>query len=197
MRNTHRKPTLVSALVVALFAPFLIAAHLPDDAPTRPIPAKIRTVEEAHPIDNPWLALRPVVEARLAAEAKADADLLHSAYYLRSTYEAKVAADARRRAAAAKAKARTVRRAPAAARYGSGACGGDLPPCYVMMRESRGSLTAQNPYSTASGKWQFLRGTWGGYGGYAEAWMAPESVQDARARQLWAGGAGCSHWSAC
>lgn len=79
----------------------------------------------------------------------------------------------------------------------SGACGGDLPPCYVMMRESGGNITAQNPTSTASGKWQFLDSTWQGYGGYAKARYAPESVQDAKARQLWAGGRGCSHWSAC
>jgi len=83
------------------------------------------------------------------------------------------------------------------ATYGSGGCGGGLPPCYVMMRESGGDITAQNPTSTASGKWQFLDSTWGGYGGYAKARYAPESVQDDRARQLWAGGAGCSHWSAC
>ena len=60
--------------------------------------------------------------------------------------------------------------------YPSGQCGGDLPPCWVMMRESRGDIRAENPRSTASGKWQFL---------------------DERARQLWAGGRGCSHWSAC
>jgi muramidase (phage lysozyme) len=66
-----------------------------------------------------------------------------------------------------------------------------------MMRESGGNITAQNPTSTASGKWQFLDSTWGGYGGYAKARYAPESVQDDRARQLWAGGRGCSHWSAC
>lgn len=83
------------------------------------------------------------------------------------------------------------------ASYGSGACGGALPPCYVMMRESGGSLTAQNPTSTASGKWQFLDSTWAGYGGYSRAMYAPESVQDAKAAALWAGGAGCSHWSAC
>src|SRR5690606_11154838 len=59
----------------------------------------------------------------------------------------------------------------------SGRCGGDLPPCYVMMRESGGSLTAQNPSSTASGKWQFLDSTWAGFGGYASAYLAPESVQ--------------------
>ena len=87
--------------------------------------------------------------------------------------------------------------APAPAQQGTGACGGDLPPCYVMMRESGGNITAQNPSSTASGKWQFLDSTWQGYGGYAKARYAPESVQDAKARALWAGGRGCSHWSAC
>ena len=87
--------------------------------------------------------------------------------------------------------------APAPASYGSGACGGDLPPCYVMMRESGGDPTAQNPSGDASGKWQFIDSTWAGYGGYAKARYAPESVQDEKARALWAGGAGCGHWSAC
>lgn len=117
-------------------------------------------------------------------------------------YEAEIAA--RQQAAAEAARAReaiqtrsepTQQASPSPAQTpSSGRCGGDLPPCCVMMRESGGSLTAQNPTSTASGKWQFVNGTWGGYGGYAEAWQAPESVQDARARELWAGGAGASHW---
>lgn len=81
--------------------------------------------------------------------------------------------------------------------YRSGQCGGDLPPCYVMMRESRGNITAQNPRSTASGKWQFLDSTWAGYGGYRKARYAPEKVQDAKARLLWNRGRGCSHWNAC
>lgn len=81
-----------------------------------------------------------------------------------------------------------------AAVYGSGACGGDLPPCSVMWCESHGSLTAQNPRSTASGKWQILDSTWNGYGGYSRAMYAPEDVQDAKARELWAGGAGASQW---
>lgn len=76
-------------------------------------------------------------------------------------------------------------------------CGGDLPPCYVKARESGGDYNAQNPSSSASGAWQFLDSTWAGYGGYARAVHAPPDVQDARARDLWAGGAGCSHWSAC
>ena len=81
--------------------------------------------------------------------------------------------------------------------YRPGQCGGTLPPCYVMMRESRGNIRAQNPRSTASGKWQFLDSTWRRHRGYAKARHAPEWVQDERARQLWNGGRGCSHWNAC
>ena len=76
-------------------------------------------------------------------------------------------------------------------------CGGDLPPCWVLARESGGNPLAENPTSTASGLWQFLDSTWAGYGGFGHASHAPVDVQNARARQLWAGGAGCSHWSAC
>lgn len=98
------------------------------------------------------------------------------------------------------------------AAYPSGQCGGDLPPCWVMRRESRGDIriwnggcyapvgwTGLSPCgsSSASGKWQFVRGTWAGFGGYVNAADAPEAVQDAKARLLWAGGRGCSHWSAC
>lgn len=85
-------------------------------------------------------------------------------------------------------------RAQFEARYGNGACGGDLPPCSVMICESGGSLTAQNPQSTASGKWQILDSTWAGYGGYARASDAPEDVQDARAREIYADGAGRRAW---
>lgn len=88
---------------------------------------------------------------------------------------------------------------------GSRACGGDLPPCYVMMRESKGYINLYygsctyecKPGNSASGKWMFIRKTWGGFGGYRNAADAPESVQDAKARQLWNGGRGCSHWQAC
>lgn len=92
-------------------------------------------------------------------------------------------------------------------------CGGDLPPCYVLRRESMmavdpprvwngncymppGSL-GQCGRSTASGLWQALRSTWANFGGYINAADAPVDVQNAFARQLWAGGAGCAHWSAC
>ena len=63
-----------------------------------------------------------------------------------------------------------------------------------MMRESGGNPTVYNP-SGASGKWQFMPGTWAGYGGSGSATQAPEWVQDARAAQIWAGGAGASNWA--
>ena len=42
---------------------------------------------------------------------------------------------------------------------------------------------AENPSSTASGAWQFIDGTWGGFMGYSHAASAPRSVQDLKARQ--------------
>lgn len=90
-------------------------------------------------------------------------------------------------------------------------CGGSLPSCSIMQRESHGDTRIWNggcyaPIgwtgsrspcggSTASGKWQIVRGTWNGFDGYLNAADAPEAVQDAKARILWAGGAGCGHWS--
>lgn len=80
-------------------------------------------------------------------------------------------------------------------------CGGDLPPCWVKQKESDGNYSAVNPTGcgghSCGGAWQFDPRTWNGYGGYQHAQDAPPDVQDARARELWANGAGCSHWSAC
>lgn len=76
-----------------------------------------------------------------------------------------------------------------------GVCGGDLPTCDILACESGGDVTAENPTSSASGKWQVIDSTWGGYQGYARASDAPESVQDAFARELWDGGAGRGHWA--
>lgn len=74
---------------------------------------------------------------------------------------------------------------------------GDLPPAHVIECESGGSYTAENPQSTASGRYQILDSSWNGYGGYQHAADAPPSVQDEKARAMWAGGRGASHWKAC
>lgn len=73
--------------------------------------------------------------------------------------------------------------------------GGGCVPDYIVQRESGGDYSAENPTSTASGKYQFLDGTWNGYGGYQHASDAPPAVQDARACEVWANGAGASHWA--
>lgn len=75
-------------------------------------------------------------------------------------------------------------------------CGGDLPPCFVLYRESKGT-NVKNKRSSASGFWQVINGTWKGYGGYRRAMDAPGNVQDDFARKLWREGKGCSHWNAC
>lgn len=80
-------------------------------------------------------------------------------------------------------------------------CGGDLPPCWVLDRESGHNdgivntyeLHARNPGGCSGrgcfGKWQCDPSTCDGTGSEAE--------QDAEARRVWANGAGCSHWNAC
>lgn len=97
--------------------------------------------------------------------------------------------------------ARTRRAAPAPraprreAPVATGRCGGDLPSCAVMMCESGGNPRAVLHSSIRpAGKWQIITDTWAGYGGYATADQAPESVQDERARQIYAGGRGRSQW---
>lgn len=112
--------------------------------------------------------------------------------------------------------ARTPRRAAGSVIHGM-RCGDDLPPCYVMFRESRGNPTAVNPTGcggrTCGGKWQFDPVTfspdctvsrWNGHGepcalyqGYRFAQDAPVDVQDQRAREVWDDGDGCSHWGVC
>lgn len=120
--------------------------------------------------------------------------------------------EAERVAAAARAAPAPPRvAAPAAAAVSPASslypCGGDLPPCWVAQRESKGDYRIWNggcyngpcpgAASWASGKWQFLPSTWGGFGGYYNAADAPPALQDERARQVWAGGRGCSAWTAC
>lgn len=82
---------------------------------------------------------------------------------------------------------------PAQPATGGGRCGGDLPPCWVMNRESGGNINAYNPTGCGGrgcyGKWQCDPRTCSGKG--------TEAQQDAEARALWDNGRGCAHWAAC
>lgn len=74
-------------------------------------------------------------------------------------------------------------------------CGGDLPTCPIVWRESRFDPHAENPTSTASGLYQFIDGTFATCRtGYQHASSAPVGVQVACARQIWNHGRGASHW---
>ena len=101
---------------------------------------------------------------------------------------------AERRAAERRATTTTAARAKVrAATPSTGRCGGDLPPCWVMQRESGGNIHAYNRTGCSGrgcrGKWQCDPRTCSGTGTEAE--------QDAEARALWNGGRGCAHWTAC
>lgn len=50
--------------------------------------------------------------------------------------------------------------------------------------ESGGNYRTPPNRVGASGKYQFLDSTWGNYGGYPKAYLAPPEIQDERARQL-------------
>lgn len=74
------------------------------------------------------------------------------------------------------------------------------PSASVMGRESRGDPRVWNGgayhklpgHSTASGCWQIIRGTWGGYKGFTNAADAPVHIQNERAKQL--NTPGNCHW---
>ncbi len=74
--------------------------------------------------------------------------------------------------------------------------GGGCTEESIIARESGGDPGVYNTSgSGASGLYQFMPGTWDGYGGYANAADAPPEVQQQKFNEVWAGGAGSSHWS--
>ena len=53
----------------------------------------------------------------------------------------------------------------------------------IRTLESGGDYAAESRSSSASGAYQFVDGTWAGYGGYRRASAAPADVQDAKAAE--------------
>jgi Transglycosylase-like domain len=210
----------VPVALALLLAPAALDAAAPDvrapvDGGTEPLVVRFRPPDAPTPDEELALARLAERDRRVVAFVAA-VQFKQALEYATAVEQARQAEAARAEAARAEAEQATVRRASSAttssrsssrsasrapsrpapaAEQGSGRCGGDLPPCSVMQRESGGNIRAENPSSSASGKWQFIDGTWNGYGGYSHAADAPEEVQDAKARALWAGGAGCGHWT--
>lgn len=73
----------------------------------------------------------------------------------------------------------------------------------ILRCENRtGSYTAENPNSSASGRYQFIDSTFRNTraakeGGYTHAADAPSEVQDAAFAEVWDGGKGSGHWKEC
>lgn len=64
-----------------------------------------------------------------------------------------------------------------------GGCGGDVSVILDTIRtlESGGRYGAPKNAGGASGAYQYIDSTWGAYGGYASAYLAPATIQDERA----------------
>ena len=75
-----------------------------------------------------------------------------------------------------------------------GGNGGRCEPGSIVEPETQGDPNAVNSSSGAGGRDPFLPSTKAGSGGHARAQDAPQSVPDERFDQVWAGGAGSSHW---
>jgi cell wall-associated NlpC family hydrolase len=60
----------------------------------------------------------------------------------------------------------------------------ELEPILATIRQLESGRYDQPPNAGgASGAYQYIDSTWAGFGGYAQAWLAPAAVQDARAAQ--------------
>lgn len=107
--------------------------------------------------------------------------------------------------ATARIAAQTAPRAPvavvtvqvASVSTGPGPCSApNLPLSWIAWCESGCNPTKLNTQgSSAAGKYQWLTSSWGGYGGYATADQAPESVQDQKSLEAYQA-SGMGPWEA-
>lgn len=147
-------------------------------------------------------ALAAYLQAVQEHEAWVFVDQWYQAEQARLAEEARIAEEARQRAAATTTTTRPAPPPTAAPQGGGGS--GCVIPAYICQRESGFNYSALNASSGAGGMYQFMPSTWNGiarainpaYVG-TPPHLAPPSVQDQFATYLWAGGAGCGHWSAC
>ena len=196
-----------AALVLGLFAVVvtaLLVAASPADTPARP---QLVEAAGASPAADPGTTTTTIdmeaLAAYLAAVEEAEqAEVARAAEEARLAEEARVAEEARIAEEARQAAATPTTTRPAAP-VATGGGSGCVIPAYICQRESGHSYTALNRSSGAGGMYQFMPTTWNGiarainpaYVGVPPH-TAPPSVQDQFATYLWAGGAGCGHWSA-
>lgn len=203
----RRSVLLVLFVVVAILTAVAVVDAGPSAQPAEARPASTPEVVwcSATPIDGcrtPTNVGAPQ-DTEWAALVQAEADL---AAWVQGVNDAEWYAGVQRaldEQAAAEAAARRVT-SSRGGRYPSGCTGECIEPStpcalpsYICSREASSINVWNSQGSGASGKYQFMPGTWGGYEGYEHAADAPEDVQDRKAAEVWNGGAGCAHWNAC
>lgn len=163
----------LSAAVLVLFSAGVAVAVVPQ------LPPPATPAETIPPLAITWEAADPSKGAdEVAAWEQATTDA-RIALWLET---AERAAAARRRAA----RSRAPRSAAA-----------------ILACENRtGDYRAENPTSTASGRYQFVDGTFRATkaaqaGGWTHAADAPPEVQDAAFAEVWDDGRGSHHWREC
>jgi hypothetical protein len=215
------KPFLVAAIVIVLIAVPAVISFL-----SRSDPAAVATTGSTLDGDGLDRATRDSLAAEIARPAPSwpesttttiDEEALNA--YLVAVQEAeawefvgvwheaeqaRLAEEARQAEARRRAATTTTTRPPAPAPVATGGGSGCVIPAYICARESGHSYTALNASSGAGGMYQFMPSTWNAVAARINpAYIgtpphtAPPSVQDQFAIYLWAGGAGCSNWSAC
>ncbi len=179
--------TILAGLVLALTVATGVGP--PGASASAAPPTTTTTTTAVAPACDPACVAR--IHRTYAYAAAVERARVHQVYAFAAAVE-------RARVARIYAFAHAVEQARQAAAYPRGQCGGRLPSCRVLNRESGGDLRVWNgrcyaPYgwrgavapncprarSSASGKWQMVRGTWSYCRtGYVNAADAPERVQD-------------------